>query len=489
MAPLDTEMLKFVDVGIVVPDSPASASTCCSPSSPWSSLPSLTGSGDSTGLRQRGLRERAREHREREPTIGSSSTTSGSTATLSVRTATTTSGGLVDPFNLGEAASPDSSPTMVPRPPGARQPSPIAPAPATKWANKSEEDSLVETCHDPGSPHSTSRWRGIKCIEQHEKIFDLYSWDEVLQEDGDGGKVVVCRDRNHFGQDSPEFVLKMKPKESLEATGTESQFRKSQERMLNFPAHPGVVPIVEVLEDSKFYYVLMPKAGCPLLQSLVSEFQDGVMPSSEVKRLMQQILEAISHVHKQGMLHRDIKPDNVVMESSPDSGSPSGHSKRAALIDFDHAEPDWNPQHPPADEDVIFGTLRFNAPETFMGTFSPASDLYSVGVILYLLMSGKMPYNDDIFDQAADLLDELTAEATAVRLPGRAARITRRCSWRDMTFQRLKESQIDWLCNPWPEKPVCKDFCTRLLAFQPQHRFLSADKALAHAWFHTESDR
>merc|ERR1711933_173013 len=104
-----------------------------------------------------------------------------------------------------------------------------------------------------------------------------------------------------------------------------------------------------------------------------------------MKYLMRQILTAVGHVHEQGMLHRDIKPDNLVMQVYPDPESPSGKAHKVMLIDFDHADPEWSPVLPrtPYDSETSFGTRRFNAPETFQGSFSQESDLYSVGVILY----------------------------------------------------------------------------------------------------------
>merc|ERR1719498_491494 len=84
------------------------------------------------------------------------------------------------------------------------------------------------------------------------------------------------------------------------------------------------------------------------------------------------------------MLHRDVKPDNIVVQN----GMP-------LLIDFDHADPDWNAtEHKRVTS--FFGTVRFSAPEAFRGYFSQQSDLYSVGALLYLLMAGKLPRDDSI---------------------------------------------------------------------------------------------
>mmetsp|Transcript_46581 Transcript_46581/g.141294 ORF Transcript_46581/g.141294 Transcript_46581/m.141294 type:complete len:214 (+) Transcript_46581:2-643(+) len=205
--------------------------------------------------------------------------------------------------------------------------------------------------------------------------------------------------------------------------------------------------------------------GGSFFYSLLKEFKDGIMPHGAVKGLIREILEAVSHVHQQGMLHRDIKPDNLMMQVYDDDASPTGQSRHVVLIDFDHADPEWSPAIPHVDTG-IFGTLRFNAPETFLGKYSKESDLYSVGTILYLLMAGKMPYRDEIFEQE----------------PVREASPMSRQSWMDTVYQLMRQEAIDWACSPWPEQPVCRGFCAALLSFDACNRPSSAEEALAHPW-------
>merc|ERR1719335_801144 len=118
--------------------------------------------------------------------------------------------------------------------------------------------------------------------------------------------------------------MKIKAKADLSAD-SEEQFRKAQLKMLNMPKHSGVLPLTEVLEDDNFYYVVMEKAnGGSLLSSLLEEFSDGIMPERAVKQLMKEILSAIAHIHRQGMLHRDIKVDNLVVQKNDEPSSPGG---------------------------------------------------------------------------------------------------------------------------------------------------------------------
>lgn len=138
--------------------------------------------------------------------------------------------------------------------------------------------------------------------------------------------------------------------------------------------------------------------------------------------------------------------------------------RRVMLIDFDHADVETGlvSSTPYFDDPAIFGTLAFNAPETFGGCYSVQSDLYSVGVILYLLMAGKMPYPSDLFKSDAG------GDPTI--------------GWQLRTFQRMKQASLDFDCDPWREQPTCMDFCRSLLAFKAVDRPSSVDTALSHPW-------
>merc|ERR1712194_139125 len=268
-----------------------------------------------------------------------------------------------------------------------------------------------------------------------------------------------------------DYVMKIRSKESLREQHHEEEFRKSQIRMLNLPEHVGVMPLRDVLEDDNFYYIIIDKAsGGSFFYALLKEFKDGVMPPKAIKGLMREILEAVNHVHEQGMLHRDLKPDNLVMHFSDDPDSPTKKIKKVMLIDFDHADPEFSPVSP-SKRSSTYGTLRFNAPETLQGNYSAASDLYSVGCILYLLMSGKMPYDDTMFEAAYDVMT-LSPKS--------------RRSWMDTLYAKMQDSEVDWQCSPWKDQVECKRFCYALIAFDPEERPASASEALAHEFFKTD---
>lgn len=239
--------------------------------------------------------------------------------------------------------------------------------------------------------------------------------------------------------------------------------------MLNFEPRVGIISVKDFFEDDTFYYVLMDKAeGGSFFECLLNEFEDGVMPHSAVQKVVKEILEALGHLHLEGILHRDIKPDNLVMKLHEDVQSPSGKVNKVTIIDFDHADTDFDSSVDTGADHHCYGTARFNAPESFLGHYSAASDLYSVGAILYLLISGSMPYPDEFFDD----IQECTSPAASRR-------------WTEAIYERMRFHTVDWRKTVWTESvpASCMGFCQRLLAFNPKERFSSAEEALAHPWF------
>merc|ERR1719245_2288913 len=145
----------------------------------------------------------------------------------------------------------------------------------------------------------------------------------------------------------------------------------------------------------------------------------------------------------------------------PSNGSNSSVSSVSAkLIDFDTVQ-NWEPISP-ASKDVL-GTDGYIAPEAYAGNYSPASDIYCVGVIMYKLLTGKFPSRHDIFD---DKPGENFVGSPAMR------RIQ----------ERLRKEKIDFKRPPLDTCIHATDLVKMILAFDPNDRPSAAD-ALHHEWF------
>jgi serine/threonine protein kinase len=147
--------------------------------------------------------------------------------------------------------------------------------------------------------------------------------------------------------------------------------------------HPQVCPIYDVGDhDGQPYVVMAYVAGQSLAKRLDRHGRfDNVGEAVTVTR---QILDGLEAVHAHGIIHRDLKPSNILMDQS----------SHAILVDFGLARPEYDGDHLTSDG-VIVGTPAYMAPEQAVGQSEHLglwTDLYSVGVVLYQMLTGRLPF-------------------------------------------------------------------------------------------------
>lgn len=135
--------------------------------------------------------------------------------------------------------------------------------------------------------------------------------------------------------------------------------------------HPNVNPVLARLDIDRHPAVLLDYAPGYRLS-------EEPPPPPNFLSVFRQLLAALGHMHERGYVHRDVKPENVIV-------NPQG---RARLIDFDLS----GPKHEPT-QSLRLGTIAYIAPEQVRGeSLTPASDVYAAGVILYWGLTGELPY-------------------------------------------------------------------------------------------------
>lgn len=151
--------------------------------------------------------------------------------------------------------------------------------------------------------------------------------------------------------------------------------------------HPSVVQVITFGEGAGFLYLVMEYLDAPTLTHLHQAA--GALGPFEVVRLAVRMSEALEAIHEAGVVHRDLKPDNIMVKLAKDRGRYVDWLK---LIDFGLA-------HEAGRTDAIrAGTLAYVAPETLRddGTpVTPATDLYSFGCIVFELLTTAAPYEGD----------------------------------------------------------------------------------------------
>jgi serine/threonine protein kinase len=175
--------------------------------------------------------------------------------------------------------------------------------------------------------------------------------------------------------------------------------------------HDHIVPILQIGEDRGMPFIVMPfLKGEPLDRRIQRE---PLLPIAEVLRIGREVATGLAIAHAAGLVHRDIKPGNIWLESSGDSGGRPSFTTaegsltvRVKILDFGLARAAR--QGPGLTrEGAIIGTPAFMAPEQARGEAVDARcDLFSLGVVLYRLCTGKQPFEGD--DAVSTLLAVVT---------------------------------------------------------------------------------
>jgi serine/threonine-protein kinase len=146
-------------------------------------------------------------------------------------------------------------------------------------------------------------------------------------------------------------------------------------------SHPGIVGIYDVDVSGEAPALVMELVdGEPLAARLE---RDGALPPPEAARIVAEVSEALFHAHKRGVVHRDVKPGNILLE----------RDGRARLVDFGIAHSLAETAERLTLTGTVIGTLRYMGPEQLTGEpITPRTDLYGLGTVLHEALTGRAPF-------------------------------------------------------------------------------------------------
>lgn len=178
-----------------------------------------------------------------------------------------------------------------------------------------------------------------------------------------------------------EVALKMLHPQLTMQTQFLERFKK-EARVLAQLLHPNIAVIYNFIEQQGNHFMVMEYVEGASLDDLLKKY--GTLPPEFIVPVFIQALEGLQHAHRKNIFHRDIKPSNIML-------TPDGTVK---LMDFGIAKVAGEQKMTQVNK--IVGTVEFMAPELIQGKdASAASDIYAMGVTLYELTSGKLPFESD----------------------------------------------------------------------------------------------
>jgi serine/threonine protein kinase len=205
----------------------------------------------------------------------------------------------------------------------------------------------------------------------------------VLKELGRGSMAVVFEGYQRTLK--RKIALKILPRALMTNTAAE-RFQQEAEAAAIL-SHPNIIPIYEVGETDEFLFMSMQLVQGQDLLAYITRAKKNIIPSKRVLPLVPtfnvviRVLEALDYAHGQGIVHRDIKPPNILIEK---------HTRRPLISDFGTARFVRGDE---SGKELILGTPLYMAPEQIATTeVDGRADIYAVGVMLFQMVVEKLPF-------------------------------------------------------------------------------------------------
>ena len=204
---------------------------------------------------------------------------------------------------------------------------------------------------------------------------------DIVGEIGRGGSGIVYRATDRRLKRS--VALKILPPDLAFRSDTRERFMREAETAAQL-SHPNIVPIFSVDErDGLAWFVMAIVEGQNVGERVRA---NGALPFSDARRVLREVADALAYAHERGVVHRDIKPDNILID---------GQTSRALVTDFGIARATTEGESRLTATGTAIGTPAYMSPEQCSGDreLDGRSDLYSLGAVAYYAITGQPPFD------------------------------------------------------------------------------------------------
>ena len=257
---------------------------------------------------------------------------------------------------------------------------------------------------------------------------------EILEVIGEGGMAVVYKAICHRLN---RYVAVKIMRDDMAADDEFRQRFCAESHAVAMLSHPNIVAVYDVSHNDTMEYIVMELVDGITLRQYMDK--RGAVPWRETLHFTKQMAKALSHAHERGIIHRDIKPQNIMLLK--DGTIKIGDFGIAALENEMHEE---NGQ--------AIGSIHYIAPEQARGELPDArSDIYSLGVVMYEMLTGKKPYEGDSIGEIAvkhmnaeavmprDIVPDIPEELEAITMKAMCANLVSRYQSANELLQALDE--------------------------------------------------
>ena len=273
----------------------------------------------------------------------------------------------------------------------------------------------------------------LKIATGYTNLTDIY---DIKQKLGNGKFGLIKLGINK--KTNKKVAIKIMSKQKMD--NSDLELVRTEIEILKICQHPNIIQLYDVFENINYFYIIMEYCeGGDLFSYL--EKRNFRLPEKMAAKFMHKMCAAVYYIHSYGIAHRDLKPENVLMTSNDENAD-------LRILDFGLSKiigPNEKTREP-------YGTLSYVAPEVLLDIpYGKEVDLFSLGVITYLMLSGSLPFDDKKSEEAI-------ARKTVNEDPPYKGSI-----WKSISNE-------------------AKDFIKGLLEKNPEER-MNIKEALEHDWF------